>query len=242
MIGILDWGIGGVGVLAAMRARARHTDLLYLSDAGAVPYGKLDARALAARVTNAVRKLEREGASHVVIACNAASTVLPNVRAQVSLTGMVEHARRALAGATGPIGVVGGARTIRSGVYRRALSGNVVRQRIAQPLSAHIEAGMGESDACERDLARITRPLRGTPVLLLACTHYPAIAHRFAAHLPGTRIVDPAATVASHVLRMHGDLGTGRLRAMTTGDARATEHAAERAFSFSLGSVERCVL
>lgn len=242
MIGILDWGIGGVGVLAAIRARATNVDFLYLSDSGTTPYGKLSADALADRVTRAVARLEQEGASHVVIACNAASTVRARVRASVPVIGMVEHAARAIEETSGAVGVVGGARTIRSGVYRRALARREVRQRIAQPLSAHIEAGLGESDACERDLARITRPLRGVPVLLLACTHYPAIAHRFAAHLPGTRIVDPADTVATHVARAHGDHGAGDLRAMTTGDPHATETAAQRAFSFTLGTVARCTL
>lgn len=242
-LGLLDWGIGGVGVLGAIRALRPDVDVVYLSDSGATPYGKLDRDALTARVGRAIGKLAEEGATTVVVACNAASTVLADVRPAVPTTGMITHAARAVADVRGVVGVVGGARTVRSGVYRRALArADVeVRQRIAQPLSAHIEAGAGRSATCLADVTRITQPLRGVNALLLACTHYPAIADVFEAALPGTRIVDPAAEVARAVV---GDLprdvvGRRRTRALCTGDAAAMRSAARRAFGTELPEVER---
>lgn len=237
MIGILDWGIGGVGVLRALRAEAPSVDVVYLSDAGATPYGKLDANALSARVAAAIDHLCALGATEVVVACNAASTVLHTIAPRVRTTGMIEHGARSMHEERGVIGVVGGARTIRSGLYRRALTreGVTVRQRIAQPLSAHIEAGRGASLECEADLARIVAPLRGAQAVLLACTHYPAIAERFEAHLPGTRIIDPAEHVARAVQTRSGH---GRLRALTTGNAQHARDAARVAFGVSIDAFE----
>ena len=65
--------------------------------------------------------------------------------------------------------------------------------RVAQPLSAHIEAGRTGTTQFQTDLARIVAPLRQVDALVLACTHYPAAGRWFAAALPGVRLIDPAA-------------------------------------------------
>ena len=46
MIGIMDWGIGGLTVYQAMRKRGLTTDVLYFSDSGTTPYGKLSKASL----------------------------------------------------------------------------------------------------------------------------------------------------------------------------------------------------
>lgn len=233
VIGLLDWGIGGMGVLRALRALRPDVSVVYLADSGATPYGKLPRPMLEARVASAIGFLEARGATHVVIGCNAASTVLDGITPKVPVTGMIAPALRAMAGTRGVVGVVGGARTIRSGVYRRGLmsADRTVRQRIAQPLSAHIEAGTTSSRAFTEALAHVVAPLRGADALLLACTHYPAVAGRFAALLEGTRIVDPADAVAHEVVAtLDAARGEAHTAVFTTGDATRTAQAAARAF------------
>ena len=222
MIAIVDWGIGGLGFFA--RLRDRHPDLpvVYVSDAGETPYGRLAPAALAARVQAVAALVRRRGARHLVVACNAASTILPGLgvggvvgpvatpEGPVEITGMIPHAIRMVArSGARTLGVVGGGRTIRSRVYSRALASpeRRVLQRVAQPLSALIEAGELRSDALDRELRRILGPLRAVDTLLLACTHYPAIRDRFAEQLPQARILDPAAEVMRWVERHW--LGTG---------------------------------
>ena len=92
----------------------------------------------------------------------------------------------------GVLGVVGGARTIRSGLYRRALATprRRVIQRIAQPLSAHIEAGRVGTPAFERDWARILGPLGRANAILLACTHYPSAGEAFRRMAPRALLLD----------------------------------------------------
>jgi glutamate racemase len=243
-LGVLDWGIGGMGVVRELRRRAPRVPVLYLSDTGCAPYGQLTRAALAARVSRLVSAMAREGAVAVVVACNAASTVLGGLRAPpVPVYGIIEHAIALVpASFRGTLGVVGGARTIRSGLYRRGLSGRgrAVVQRIAQPLSAHIEAGTVDSEDCQKALDRIFDPLRHSGAILLACTHYPAIAGAIQARAPGAALLDPAGALVSHVLA-HGPQRFARAadRRLTTGDPRAMRAATTRAWGFDPGGCER---
>ena len=238
-LGVLDWGIGGMGIVRALRARAPGVPVLYLSDTGAVPYGKLPRAALAARVGQACRWLVGQGAVGVIVGCNAASTVLDEVaRLGVPLTGVIAPAiGRVPRGFAGTIGIIGGARTIRSGLYRRGLAGprRRVLSRIAQPLSAHIERGTATSERCARDLDRILRPLREVDLLVLACTHYPSIADAISARTPGATLLDPCDALVAHVARTFPRPAPGTDRMTTTGDPRAMRQATLRAWSFDPG-------
>lgn len=241
-IGIVDWGIGGLGVLAHVERLAPRLDITYWSDAGVTPYGKLPAAALAARLRQVVDALAARGCTRVLLACNAASTVVGRLAdAPVPVGGIIEHGIAAVPQAMrGVIGVVGGRRTIRAGVYRRGLQrpGREVRSRVAQPLSAHIEAGRVDGPAFAADLRAIVAPLRGARALLLACTHYPAASAAFAAELPGTRLLDPAAGMAAAVARAAG-AGRGRREFVTSGDARAMRTSAALAWGYRLPAVGR---
>jgi glutamate racemase len=218
--------------------------VLYLSDSGFTPYGLLSRRALSARVTRLLWYLAENGATSIVVACNAASTVLDTlarVRApDLPILGVIAPAIALVPDRfRGTLAVLGGQRTIRSQLYRRGLerSGRRIVQRIAQPLSAHIEAGSTESAQCARDLARIMNPLRSADALLLACTHYPAILHKIASHAPHARLFDPAEQVVEHLLS-HFPLPPRSVRdqTLTTGNAQHTRAAAGRAWGFDLGA------
>jgi len=245
-LAILDWGIGGVGVWRALRLRAPRLPIIYLSDSGYTPYGLLSREALARRVTELARLLVEHGANSLVIACNAASTVIESASEirdfEVPVTGMIRPLLQSFpAGARGTLGVLGGRRTIRSQLLRRGLErpGRRIVQRIAQPLSAHVERGSTHGADCARDLDRILAPLRTADSILLACTHYPAIEHLIAARTPDAKLIDPADSVVELVL---STFPLPRFRApdlvLTTGSPTATRAAALRAWNFDVG---RCV-
>jgi glutamate racemase len=248
-LGILDWGIGGVGFYALARARLPQLPIVYWSDAGAVPYGKQAPAELARRLVTIARWSKREaGVTHLAVACNAASTVLPAIdltdQALPAITGIIEHGARAALRLTVPgqtIGVVGGRRTILSGAYRRALAGRAVRQRIAQPISARVEAGDLSSKDLHRELDAIMAPLRRVDLLVLACTHYPALHAAFAARAPGAGIVDPAAELLAWAVDAWAleSPATGGERdiVFTTGDVAATARSARLAFGMELKPV-----
>ncbi len=163
------------------------------------------------------------------------------------VANVIEHAIRMVsASITGTLGVVGGARTIRSGHYRRALTTPTRRviQRVAQPLSGHIEAGRGGTPEFEADLARIMAPLADADAILLACTHYPAEAASFQRRAPRARLLDPAralvdAVVSSWTLPV--DPGDGD-RFVTTGDPEAMRRSARLAWELDIPLPERMIL
>jgi glutamate racemase len=259
VIGILDWGIGGLGCYRALRELDPALRVVYFSDAGFTPYGKVPARALATRVLEVAAELRARGVRELAIACNAASSVLPELgvtgargvlqteAGELHVSGIVAHGvALARAARVRKLGVVGGARAIRSNVYGAPLraAGLEVVQRVAQPLSARVEAGDLASQALRRELAQIVTPLRGVEALLLACTHYPALAPRFVEALPGVRLLDPAPRLARHVLRLARGAASARSPRrdvfLTSGDVRRMRSSALRAFGVALGDIERC--
>jgi glutamate racemase len=244
---MLDWGIGGLGCYQLWKRACPGVPVLYWSDTGATAYGKLPRVELARRVQRVLDELVVRGASHVLVACNAASTVLPELVSSVPTLGVIEAARFAVPrDLRGTLGVIGGARTVRSGLHRRLLArrGLTVRARVAQPLSGHIEAGSTDRPRYRQDLARILSPLVGVDALLLACTHYPAIAGDIQASLgPGTRLLDPAhALIEQAVARFALTPQRGQDRFLTTGSATDMRRAAERTWRLTLPRCERVAL
>ncbi|HEU0051918.1 MAG TPA: aspartate/glutamate racemase family protein, partial [Longimicrobium sp.] len=244
---------GGLGFLGLLAARHPALPVVYLSDAGCAPYGKLPRRALAARLDSLLRALAAEhGVTHAVLACNAASTVLGDLAAPregVAVAGIIAPALAELARRPSErLGVIGGRRTVRSDVYGRALrsAGHDVRQRVAQPLSAHVEAGRLETEEVRRDVAAILAPLRGVEVLVMACTHYPALAPLFAEHCPGAELYDPAAAALAEVEREWPLASPSSVapahRFLTTGDREAMRRAGRMAFGMELREIERFVV
>lgn len=200
MIGVLDWGIGGHTALAHARARCPALDAVYVSDSANTPYGLQDRRTLGRSVRRAVDVLRNHGAGPVLVACHSASTVLPDlglddVHGVIAPHAVPADARRVL--------VLGGQGTIRSGAWRRALVRErpqaTIRQRIAQPLSARVEAGLAEHPDTHALVGRIVRPFQDVDVVVLACTHYAALVPALRAHLPHARLVDPALHVVDHL-------------------------------------------
>ncbi|MBK8169539.1 MAG: aspartate/glutamate racemase family protein [Sandaracinaceae bacterium] len=234
-LGVIDWGIGGVSVLRELQSKFPRTSFTYYSDTGAPPYGTLSHSALTQRLEVVVDRLVARGVDGVVLACNAASTVLMRgVTFSVPTLGMIEPSvNLAVTSRAKRIGVVGGRRTIRSRVYRNALAerGIDVVQRIAQPLSAAIERGHFRTPAFAALVEDIVRPLRDVDALLLACTHYPAALAAFALHLPGVHLLDPAREVALSVrARWSIKPSEASLTMLTSGDKRSMHRSARLAW------------
>lgn len=255
-LAILDWGIGGLGFYKLLKSRHPDLPVLYFSDAGAVPYGRLSEPLLAERLRVVMRHLSERGVDRVVVACNAASTVLPLLRHDTTLPGVIgviEHGIGAVRekgvgsrekGRNNEVGVIGGERTIRSGVYGRALRGDGYRvvQRVAQPLSALIERGEIDSPALHAALARILAPLCDVDLLLLACTHYAAITDAIERHLPDAVIIDPIDGMMRWIEReweLAG--GEGEDLFLTSGDSGEMIDAAWKAFGVKIGTAHTCL-
>jgi hypothetical protein len=129
----------------------------------------------------------------------------PDARAAAARAGL--PMRTHASGRPVALVVIGGRGTVRSGVYGRALraEGLTMLQRVAQPLSALVEAGVVDGPAVDAAIAPTVAPLRGCAAVLLGCTHYPALREPLQRALPGVRLLDPAPRLVADVL---ADLGT----------------------------------
>src|SRR5215204_1238934 len=92
-LGILDWGIGGVSVYKLVKERLGDVSIVYFSDTGATPYGKMARSELVERLNAVIDFLKTKGVTHLVIGCNAASTAIPDLsRGDVKIEGVIESA------------------------------------------------------------------------------------------------------------------------------------------------------
>lgn len=245
-LGIIDWGIGGVGIYKLIKEEIGDVPVTYFSDTGATPYGKMSRRELVARLDNVIEFLIGRGVTHIIIGCNAASTAIPYLKDHgTPVRGVIEPAIAFTAKLKpAKLGLIGGRRTVLSGVYRRGFRelGISVCQRIAQPLSGLIESGDTSSRTLQTTAQHILTPLSGSSHILLACTHYPAIASVLRQYVPpGTKFIDPANEMVK-VVKKWKLSGTGSDQFLTSGDAAAMRRSAKIAFGVKFDRVSQIKL
>ena len=242
MIAIIDYGIGGLGLYKMIRKDFPKLPLIYFSDSGEVPYGKLSRAALRARIEKVFHFLENKGVEKIIVACHSASSVVRD--SDKNVIGLRSQTIKAVATRKPKsVGIIGGGRTIRSGFYRRELRklGIKTSQRVAQPLSILVERGEVKGRLVEETVAEIMKPLRGCDSVLLACTHYPVLSDIILKHC--SRVIDP---VDELYLSIYKELKqvttTGRTLFMTTGDTGLMKHAARNAFGVRVESVRHVII
>ena len=242
MLGIIDWGIGGVSIFKLIKERIPGAAILYFSDTGATPYGKMGRRELADRLDVVIDFLKTKGMTRLVIGCNAASTAIADLRDhEIRIDGVIEPAVEAAAKLKpSRLGLIGGRRTVVSGVYRKAFTSHCisVKQRIAQPLSGLIESGDTSSQILHNEAKRILSPLKSCTHILLACTHYPAIEPLLRDHVStSTVFIDPAAAVVEWFENVSVPPGNDRF--FTSGDPLRMKRSAKLAFGVKIDVVEK---
>jgi len=219
------------------------TPIIYFSDSGEIPYGKLSKEALRARLVKVFRFLKARGASEIIVACHSASSVvLPTDRNVTGLRGQTIKAVTKRKPKS--IGIIGGGRTIRSGYYRTQLNkaGIKTQQRVAQPLSILIERGELEGAAVEKAVAKIVKPLSGCDSILLACTHYPVLSGVIAKFAPHSKLIDPVEELYKSVRHHFSEKNRGKTEFLTTGNTQLMIKAARKAFAVAIPRAVRVTL
>ena len=194
-----DSGVGGLSVLAPVRARLPRAPIVYAADTAFFPYGVKTEAEIAGRVPVLLGRLaERYRPRLIVIACNTASTIaLGPVRAalDIPVVGTVPAIRpAALASRTRAIGVLGTDATVRQPYVDRlaeeyAADCLVLRHGSAALVAlaeAHLRGQPTADDAYRAVLAGLLDQPGGGRIdtVVLACTHFPLVADRLAAVSP----------------------------------------------------------
>jgi len=238
-LGVLDWGIGGIDAWRRLTRALPGHDYVYVSDAGFTPYGKVAPALLCARVQQLA---ERMAVDALVIACNAASTIIDELDLAIPVVGVIAPGIRLVEMLGIPtIGIMGGERTIAAGIHERAFT-NAGRRVVAvacQPLSAHVEAGRLDGPEVLRDLVPRLAELGGVDATLLACTHYPALLPVLTRLAPTMRWLDPIDLLVHECATRWPliDDRRGTSRVSTTGSPDAMRAASQAAFGVALDIV-----
>lgn len=241
-IGICDWGIGGAGLYQLIRNKS-DVDVIYLSDTGYTPYGKVPQEELKERFHTVKNYFNALGIQKIAVACNAASTIIPE---DSNITGVIRHGFR-LVEKINPVevGVVGGQRTIESNAYKDFFEAKGIRviQKNAQPLSGMIEEGDLDSKAMDDEVKTIFGPFKHLECILLACTHYPLISEKISSLTNGALLLDPAEEMAEWIFDNWKELkGNATVKWQTTGDAEKMKFALQRLYHLSVPNIEKIIL
>lgn len=245
MIGVFDSGIGGLGVFSEVRRLLPEADLVYVADHSHAPYGVRSLEELRQRCEDVSGWLTASGCRVVTLACNTASAAalhpLRRRHPATAFVGMEPALKPAVERTgTGKVGVVATAATFQgelfASVVDRFATGVEVVTAACPRWVELVEAGAVSGREARREVEGCLAPMveAGIDVLVLACTHYPALTGLIADVLgPGVRIIDPAPAVARQTARVAAKSlaahGAGTTRLFTTGNVARLEWAAERA-------------
>jgi glutamate racemase len=238
-LGVFDSGVGGLTVVARLRAALPDVDLVYLGDTARLPYGTKSPATVARYTRRNVAFLLDQGVCGVVVACNSASAMaLDSLEAPVPVWGVIEPGARAAAEVSrGRIGILATASTVASGAYPRAVARHrpelVVEQQACPLFVPLVEEGWLDGPISEAIARRYLEPLLagGADTLVLGCTHYPLLApliRRIAGE--DVTLVDSAETVSATVAEelKGASGGGGSLRLLVTDCGPGFEKLARR--------------
>ncbi len=212
---VFDSGVGGLSVLAEIRALLPAANLIFASDNAAFPYGTKTEAELLPRVSEVIDRLvARFTPDVVVVACNTASTLaLPALRGRlgVPVVGVVPAIKpAAMQSRSGVIGLLATPATV-----RRPYTDNLIAAYAAECIVRRL--GSAELvDLAERKLRgeRIDRAVVSGLIaplfegelggrldtIVLACTHFPLLGEELRAAAPRALAwIDSAPAVARRV-------------------------------------------
>jgi glutamate racemase len=255
-IGVFDSGVGGLSVLAALRALLPHEDYVYLGDTARLPYGTKSAQSVVRYSLQCAAALAAREIRCLVVACNTASaSSLPALRERhpnLPVIGVIEPGAQAAVAASRSqrIAVIGTEGTIQGGAYQAAIArlqpGAKVCAVACSLFVALAEEGWTEGQIPEaiarRYLNDVFADQREAPdTLVLGCTHFPALIEPIRAVLPASvRIVDSAGTTAAAVREQLPDArqggAPGRITLLATDGAARFARVGSRFLGEALGA------
>jgi glutamate racemase len=228
-IGVFDSGLGGLRVLDRLMHTLPEERFVYLGDTLHMPYGEKNQAEVVQYVDDCLHWLfTRHQVKMVVVACNTAASVASHLferHADVPFVDPVTPICRWLKtdGKYRHVGVMATPATVASNRYANLLSALQAPVELSQiacgNLATIIEAGEGDTLACEALLRQFTQPLNEQRVeaVILGCTHYPYVMDKVAALMPDAEVLDPAvfmALEARHLLAeksLANPVHTGRM-------------------------------
>ncbi|MBV8580658.1 MAG: aspartate/glutamate racemase family protein [Candidatus Eremiobacteraeota bacterium] len=242
MLGLYDSGLGGLTVLAALRAAGITQDVVYFADQAHVPYGERTEPELHGYLRDNLALLGEQHVDAVVMACNTSCAVAQRLgwpAVPFPVLDLIETAGRSFAGTPHRrIAVVATPATVRAGAYGRAIRAAAPHAEVfeigASALVPLVERGDADTERGRDEVAAVVAQLPPyLDALVYGCTHYPLLDRWFAAGLaPRIERIDPARAQAARTAALiaERDLASGSATTTyyTNGDAAAFERGVRR--------------
>ncbi len=212
-IGVFDSGVGGLTILAALRDELPGESYVYFGDSAHFPYGMRSDSEIIELSTHAGQFLLEQGVKLLVVACNTASlAALDTLRTtfHVPLVGVVPAVEAAVrATKNGRIGIAVTNHAAQAPHLRRLIDefaqGIQVHVAGCSELVALVEDGKFAGPAVEQAVKQALTPMLmdGVDVIVLGCTHFPAL-RPVVERIAGCRVkvVDSTTAVARRTHRV----------------------------------------
>ncbi len=236
-LAVIDWGIGGLGFYRSWKQQHPDDAVIYFSDSGFRPSSKISAERLVDRLPIVFDYLtSRHNVTHVMVACNAASSVLgeihrdtPKVIAGV-IDGTIEYINKNLSDKN--VTLLGGIRTIESRIFSSQLDHLYLSEKVAQPLSAIVERGNIDGYQAKYAIQEIFNTV--SDHVVLACTHYAALIKTINAIYPKITCHDPIPYIVEQKLAEWREFQPGESHFITTGDKTQSAFSTKKAFGLDV--------
>jgi glutamate racemase len=208
-IGVFDSGIGGITVLRELAARFPKENFIYLGDTARLPYGTKSPETIRKYGEQNLNFLIEKGVKAVAIACNSASTQIPEdsyrnipvfnvIRPGAQMALQVSIDQR--------IGILGTRATVLSEAYQKAIlrqAPNAFVIAEAAPLLVPLaEEGWIDDPVTNLIAYRYVQRLLQSRIdtLILGCTHYPLLKNSLLRAVGSSvTLVDSGAALAVHM-------------------------------------------
>jgi glutamate racemase len=215
---VFDSGLGGLSILREVRAVLPSSDIVYLADDAAFPYGGWDQEKLIVQILDVVSNaIENVKPELVILACNTASTLaLDELRSRfdIPFVGTVPAIKPAAEQTSSRlISVLATQGTVKR-QYTRSLIAEfadkvhvrlVGSESLAKIAEAYLTGGEVDLDLVHRQILPCFVEQNGarTDIIVLACTHYPFLINQFRKVAPWpVDWLDPAEPIARQAKRL----------------------------------------
>jgi len=228
MIGIFDSGSGGLTVLKALRSTLPSADVVYFGDIKNAPYGEKTQEELSLLTMQALKLLQKRGATKIISACNSVSASLA-----LSLFDAFDIAPTHIIEMVGPtvayfkdaperILLCATPATVRSGIYQNAFKmvGKEIQVLAIPGLAGAIEFGKSDTEI-EEIITGAFKAQDAADTVIFGCTHYPLVAPLFSKVLPDVQFFDPALAVAERAQELFWpqEVGDGTTKFLISKDS-----------------------
>jgi glutamate racemase len=255
-IGVIDSGVGGLSVYAAIKALNPTVPILYLADSAYIPYGTKSPEFISTRSAQLVHTLVQKEITTIVIACNTITvTCLDTLRVrfpEVTFIGTVPVIKSAAEiSPTKHIGVLSTSRTTESDYLDNLIAtyaaNCIVTSLGTDELVPFVERGTIDGQELKEVVVRVLQPFiaASCDTIVLGCTHFPFLRPMIQSVLGETVfLLDSGEAVAKQLMRQLEKeklIIGGSDQFLTTGEANSFENVLTKLLhrSFSSEAVEK---